>query len=71
MKGVLLRFSLNANNTSVTDSLDLAKQSLADVQLRSTNHNMDHPKLQTMVSIVNTWRDTSRKYTREKVYLCP
>ena len=57
------------DTVSFAGSLDLAKQSVADIQLRSRNQSMYHPKLQTMVSVVNTWRTNTRKHSREKVYL--
>lgn len=68
MMDVRLWFSPNPKNLFVTGSLDLVKQSLADIQLRSRDQNMHHPKLQALVSIVNTWR-TTRRYAREKVCL--
>ena len=52
---------------SFTGSLGLAKQGLADIQLRSSEHSMHHPKLQAMVSIVDNWKTRIRKNAREKV----
>jgi hypothetical protein len=51
----------------IGSSLDLAKQGLADIQLRSSEHSMHHPKLQAMVSIVDNWKTRIRKNAREKV----
>ena len=69
MSVVVLRIMDVLNVSSLTGSLDLAKQGLADIQLRSMEHSMHHPKLQTTASIVNTWRTSIRRDTKEKVYL--
>ena len=44
--------------------LDAAKQGLADLLLRV--QDMPHPKLHSLVSIVDAWK-TSRRKTHEKV----
>ena len=55
-------------NTLYIDSLALVKEGLATIQLReSGDQTMSHPKLHSMISIVNTWKITTRKHTLEKV----
>ena len=45
--------------------LDAAKQGLADLQLRQ--QDMHHPKLHSLVSVVDTWKMNKRN-TEEKVF---
>ena len=48
--------------------LDVVKQGLTDIQVREAGkQRLHHPKLHSVVSVVNTWKTTIRKHTREKV----